>query len=404
MKKRIDMHCHPSLKRYLFEKDLRKDNDSSKSFSILYPDFVQVDNPKIRKGDMDVAIVAHYLPEYKFTTDCRTVKCLLPVLKLIIPGYLDKIEKPAPPESAFDTTIRIMNDFENNILSDVNNDMCIAKDYNDMILKLNEGKRVYLHAIEGANSLGNNHADPQTYLDNLQNFSERGVCMITIAHLFPNDIASCINSFPPDLKFLLCYKGPTNSQPGLSDIGKRVVERMLELGIIVDLTHCSFESRDDVYAINNARGTNKRALVYSHVGSNSQHEHPMNPRDKDIIEIVNSKGVIGTIFNKFWLTGTYKKPWDCNFNDKGIPDIVQTLESTVKQIETLFPNNPDINPCDYLAIGSDFDGFVDPLDDINTHSQFDKLEDAIHSSDILRESINDILSDNMMRVLRTSWR
>jgi microsomal dipeptidase-like Zn-dependent dipeptidase len=402
--KRIDMHCHPSLKRYLFEKDLRENNDSSKSFSILYPDFVQVDNPKMRKGDINVAIVAHYLPEYKFTTDCKTVKFLLPLLKLVIRGYLDKVEKPDPPDSAFDATICIMDDFESHIMSDVHDDMRIATDYNDMMLKLNDGKRVYLHAIEGANSLGNNHANPQTYLNNLQTFSDRGVCMITIAHLFPNDIASCINSFPPDMRFLLCYKGPTNSQPGLSDIGKRIVEKMLELGIIVDLTHCSFESRDDVYAINNARGVNKRALVFSHVGSNIQHNHPMNPRDKDIIEIVESKGVIGTIFNKFWLTGEYKKFWDFGFDDNGIPDIVKTMESTVKQIETLFPNNPDIHPCDYLAIGSDFDGFVDPLDDIHTHSKFDDLEDAILQSATLKNSINDIFSDNMMRVLRTSWK
>jgi membrane dipeptidase len=403
MKKIIDIHCHPSLKRYLFDKDLRGNNGSSKSFSVLYPNFVQVDNPKLRAGGIKVAIVAHYLPEHKFKTDCKTIKNFLPLLNLFINKYLEKLEKPFPPLQAYDTTIKIIENFEKNVFSDVNNDITVAHSLKELKEKISEGKIVYLNAIEGANSLGNNLGNPQDYNKNLRAFSEKGVCMITIAHLFPNDIAACINSFPPDMECMLGYEGPTNSQPGLSETGKKVVEEMFNLGIIVDLTHCSFQSRQDVYDINNERGKNKRALVFSHVGVNLLHNHPMNPRDEDIRQIVESNGVIGIIFNKFWLTGEYKKFWDAGFDDNGIPDIVKAMEGIAKQIQSIFPDRNDINPFDHIAIGSDFDGFVEPLDDIFNVAQMEKLEIAINESSILGEHSEKIFSGNMMRVLESSW-
>jgi membrane dipeptidase len=86
-----------------------------------------------------------------------------------------------------------------------------------------------LLTIEGGDALEGN-------LDNLDEFYEMGVRIITLVHNDNNEIGNDMRQFGSN--------DPTDT--GLTDFGYRVVERMNELGILIDVTHSSTQTVFDV--------------------------------------------------------------------------------------------------------------------------------------------------------------
>ena len=140
-----------------------------------------------------------------------------------------------------------------------------------------------------------------------------GVSLITLTHFFPNDIIEYpVEGISPDEKKTIGMKTeykPENEK-NLTDFGARFVERMLQLGIVVDLTHTNPKARKDVFALNKARGYN-RPIVFSHSGAKAIFDRNnsylnygfYNADDEEIGLIKECKGVIGVIPEIFWLKG-----------------------------------------------------------------------------------------------------
>jgi len=74
---------------------------------------------------------------------------------------------------------------------------------------------------------------------------------------------------------------------GLSYFGLRVVERMNELGILVDTAHCGHQTTLD------AVEASKDPVVASHSGCRSVYDHPRSKTDEEIKAIAESGGYIG---------------------------------------------------------------------------------------------------------------
>ena len=63
-----DLHVHPSLKTFLFNKKLYKCNRTGGAWNPLA---LRVDLPKVIKGGVNLFLSSVYLPEKKMIKDCK---------------------------------------------------------------------------------------------------------------------------------------------------------------------------------------------------------------------------------------------------------------------------------------------------------------------------------------------
>lgn len=366
---RIDIHLHPSLKMYLFGKKLYKRYCTGGAWNPLT---MRVDLPKISSSNMNVLVSSIYVPEREMIKDCKILQTLLWAW-----GIFNKKFKTIRKGDSFATTLMILDHFEKevNLARNLKKfDVIVAKSVTELEQGLADNKIVFLHAVEGGHSLGGK-------IEHLKSFYDHGVCMITLAHFYQNEITETVGGIPDDKKIFGCFKGSKEQHGGLSAFGKNMVTEILDRGMIIDLTHCTPNSREEIYELNKSF---KRPLVFSHTGVYAKNDKIMNPTDDEIKTIAKLGGVIGVIFMNYWLAKGHKK--------KGIDLIVDTI----KHIK-------DKGGIDAVAIGSDFDGFTDPPDDIKDISKISHLENALTTAGFSTEDILKILGQNALRVIKTGW-
>jgi membrane dipeptidase len=362
----IDAHVHPSLKTFLWRKKLGKTHRSGGAFN---PFTMRVDLPKTIAGGVDVLVSSIYLPEKALLDDCAPLR----VLSKVSPKRIRRLFNGDP----FERTVEILDDFER-ALERANRHgrelVRVARSADEIRRAETDGVVAVVHAVEGAHSLGG-------AVDNVEALWQRGVCMLTLAHFYANEVAAPVMGIPPEMQKLRCFKQPKDLDLGLGPLGPPVIEEMLRLGMIVDLTHCTPRARREAYRICGTR----RPLVFSHVGVQPLADDPMSPTEDEIRTIASTGGVIAVIFMNSWLGEHESK--------NGLDAIV----STIRRIT-------EVGGIDTVAIGSDFDGFTDPPDDLADISQMPKLTQALLDAGIAGAEIEKILGGNMIRVLREGWR
>ena len=114
---------------------------------------------------------------------------------------------------------------------------------------------------------------------------------------------------------------------GLSAFGRQVVERMNELGIAVDLSHCGTRTTADGIA-----ASTKPPLI-THSGCREVYRHPRSKEDRELKAMADKGGVIGIYFMPFIGPGT------------GAP----TVEMLMRQIDHALK----VCGADHVGIGSD---------------------------------------------------
>ena len=360
-----DIHVHPSLKTFLFNKKSYKRNGTGGAWN---PFAMRVDLPKIVEGGVNVLFSSVYLPEKKMIMDCFLLRFATSIL-----GKKFRSLKKGDP---FEVTMNIILKYEDAIAqanAKENFRAEFAKS-NKALNKILENKEfAILHSIEGAHSLSGK-------MENLHKFFDKGVCLLTLAHFYENEVARTVGGIPDSKKMLGCFKNSIEQSEGLPDFGKEVVEEMLRIGMLVDFSHCTKKARQEIFEMNN----NKRPLIFSHVGVEAMNDATMNPTDIEIKQIANCGGVIGVIFMNHWLKNDEQK--------NGLDLIV----NTIKHLK-------DKGGVECIAIGSDFDGFTDPPDDIKDISEIPKLSDKLKDEKFSNDEIEKIMGTNVLRVLKDGW-
>ena len=87
-----------------------------------------------------------------------------------------------------------------------------------------------------------------------------------------------------------CIGGSHNTQTGLTQFGKSVVERCFDLGIVPDVSHASERATSDMIDIAQLRGL---PLIASHSNSYAVYPHTRNLRDHHFTAIKNMGGLVG---------------------------------------------------------------------------------------------------------------
>ncbi len=394
----VDIHAHPVLKTYLFDYNLYEKSENSFPLIEFNPFYLQADIPKLSQGGVDVVFSAVYLPERPFIDNSDLMGVSIEILKTFFTSLTDKVEDNSSSNGPFEQTLGILRQFEDKV-EEAKSKGCsvsIPKNCTELQESIGRGEMAFLHAIEGTHCLGRNQQKVSDYLDNLIILQEKGVCQMTLAHFYPNDVTYQITGIPPTIRRLLRCRNTSNPNKGLTDIGEVVVSEMLKIGMLVDLTHSTPLARRKVYEINKSLGDNRRPLVFSHAGVQKMFKDQSNPDkvynldEDEIREIHDCHGVIGLIADNYWAFGKEEEPLQYN---PVIPKLIQTADY-IHQITGTYEN---------IAIGSDYDGFTDTSDDLKDPSKMPKLTKALLSHIKNPEQVKLILGGNALRVLREGW-
>lgn len=443
----IDLHCHPSLKMYLWNQHLWKWHLPGPGANEVQ---MQDDLHQLGYGNVKGLVVAHYLVEASAKKEWNLLRKLFPWINRVLHGLADKIEhEDASNFSQINSMIDIL-EKQVHLVNERQKylTLVIARDYLEFLAASEKPDHIAIaHAIEGGHALGRNftlsdkrkkqfagHPGEQHqmitaetrdnpafyYIRNLEALAARGVCMITISHIFKNDLASPVEGISEDEKHTLgmdWHYQPDCDNCDLSLIGMLVAKRMLELGVIIDLTHSTPAARRNVFEINRCittarKGLPPRPLAFTHVGLQSifeKYNHVPELQaykfydidEEEVLAICACNGVIGVIPENFWLTGADRKlqgregiePEDYRH---GLCFIVETIVAINKMTKGKDFSN--------IAIGTDFDGFADAPADLYVPRQLADLVTAIKTIDnITDEQVEMITSGNARRLLELGW-
>ncbi|WP_126176182.1 dipeptidase [Tsuneonella rigui] len=201
-------------------------------------------------------------------------------------------------------------------------------------------------SIEGLQNLEGN-------LDNLNVLRRAGFRMASLTHFFDNDLAGSMHGVK---------KG------GLTPKGRQAVRRMEELGMIVDVAHCSHACVADI--LKEAR----RPVVSSHGGVQATCKVNRNLTDEEIRGVAKTGGVVGIGYWDAAVCGT--SPRDTARAMKHVRDLVGI---------------------DYVALGSDYDGATTVRFDT---SQLTQVTQALLDEGFTDDEVRKAMGENALRVLR----
>ncbi len=220
------------------------------------------------------------------------------------------------------------------------------RDLERLVATRAEGGKIVgaLLSIEGAHAMEGNP-------DHLRELFDAGYRMIGLTHFFDNDYAGSAHGVE---------KG------GLTELGRRTVAEMEELGIIVDLAHVAPRAIDDILDLV------KRPTVVSHTGVRATCDNRRNLSDEHIRRIAAGGGIIGVGF------------WDKAVCGRAPEDIARAIAHIVRLVGA-----------DHAALGSDYDG--------GTVVGFDTtglpaLTQALIGEGLRDSQIRKVLGENVLRV------
>ncbi len=281
--------------------------------------------------------------------------------------------------------------------------VAVVRNSSELEKALSEGKICAVIGVEGGHAIENS-------IENLERLYKRGVRYLGLTWNNSVDWASS------------AFDETTNPEKlkvkGLSEFGKKVVEKMNELGMLVDVSHLGEQAFWDVIKVT------KKPVIASHSSVYNLCPHYRNLKDEQIKAIAQTGGVIFVNF--------YAEYIDSAFNTKR-KQLEEKYKTQFDSIKVLYEHNPQeyrrarrqlmmkiadelrppldvlIDHIDYIAklvgvdhvgLGSDFDGIsVTPLemDDVTFLPNITKklLERGYSIEDVKK-----ILGGNFVRVFK----
>ncbi len=203
--------------------------------------------------------------------------------------------------------------------------------------------------VEGMHSL-------EGKLESVDILYNAGVRMMSPVHFFDNQLGSSAHGVKHE---------------GLTDFGKKVIEKMQSKNMILDVAHSSPKMIDDILKVT------KKPIVSSHTGVQGTHMSVRNISNAHIKGIAQTGGLISiAMFEP--ATGT------------------KTPASTAKAIKYCI----DLVGADYVALGSDFDGAIEIHTDIAGLPLY--VEELLKLG-VSRNDIKKVMGENVKRFILNNF-
>jgi microsomal dipeptidase-like Zn-dependent dipeptidase len=249
---------------------------------------------------------------------------------------------------------------------------------------------------------------------------------ITIAHHFWNDLCGHAPSLTGVVKKFANQSEGLDT--GFTSLGRKVLRLMLDASqgkrILPDIKHMSIAARKEFYALLDSGKAEFKDIpvLISHGACNglSSFENPMpafpdtamllNPAsinfyDEELIRVARTGGIIGLQLDERRIANkaTLKKTKHSVKRHKIMHYRSELLWNQVRHIATVLDAN-DLFAWDCMAIGSDFDGIIDPLNGFWTAEELPFLADFLerHAYNYLatanfKNPVNSISADEIVQ-------
>lgn len=257
------------------------------------------------------------------------------------------------------------------------------------------GKIASMIGVEGGHSIENS-------LSLLRVFYDLGVRYMTLTHSDSLDWADSATG--------------TAQSRGLSPFGEEVVLTMNRLGMLVDISHVSIETMDDVLRVSQA------PIIASHSSARAIADHARNVPDEILLKVKQNGGlVMVNYFSGFVVPESAKQmtemfqvrrelkqkyPEESDFNREynrwksshkmkpgTIHDVVDHIDHIAK-----------VAGVEHVGIGSDFDGVSTLPAQLEDVATYPLITQALLDRGYSEEQIKQIMGQNLMRVLREAER
>ena len=273
----------------------------------------------------------------------------------------------------------------------------------DLYKVVKQHKIAAMFGFEGGHMIEND-------LEKLTSFYNRGARYMTLTWVNSTSWATSSNdeTFNKEL-----------THKGLTEFGKKVVRRMNELGMLVDVSHVGEQTFWDVI------NTTTKPVIASHSDVYALCQHNRNLKDEQIKAIARNGGVIQVNFYCGFLDNNYFKN-KADFFKKHSSEVDSLTKSGMVKfkiedllyakyksevekfrvpLSVLIDNIEYIIKLvgvDYVGLGSDFDGIESSplgLDDV---SKYPLITKELVSRGYNRHDITKILGGNFLRVLKAN--
>lgn len=285
--------------------------------------------------------------------------------------------------------------------------------YAELMKAVKQHKIAALFGVEGGHMIEND-------LNKLEAIYKRGARYLTLTHnIAPVWATSAADEQAPPKSSPEGRTLNSEGKKGLTKFGIEVVQKMNELGMMIDVSHLGDQSFWDVIKITT------KPIIASHSSVYSLVPHRRNLKDEQIKAIAKNGGVIQINFNPGFIDSSFDRKETAFFKrHKAESDSLtkagmeewymmdylfkkydaeaELMRPPLSMLIDHFEYIIKLVGVDYVGLGSDFDGInLTPrqLDDVTTYPLITK---ALVEKGYGKKDINKILGGNLLRVLKAN--
>jgi membrane dipeptidase len=277
------------------------------------------------------------------------------------------------PRAARDVAQRMIRTVER-IASSSSGKFGMAYSVADVRSQAREGVIMFALGLENGSPIGSS-------LRELRYLHYRGIRYMTLTHAKGNRI--CDSASDPDRKW-----------NGLSPFGKRVVEEMNRLGMMIDVSHISDSAFFQVLRLT------KAPVIASH--SSCRYFTPgweRNMSDEMIFALAKNGGVIQINFGSAFLRADIPKRSEEMRSARPTRERRSSGQADVGDVVAHIDHVVQLVGVDYVGIGSDFDGVGGALPvGLQDVSSYPNLVAKLRERGYTEEDIRKICGENLLRV------
>ncbi len=273
----------------------------------------------------------------------------------------------------------------------------------DIVAARAAGKFAVLLGLEGGHAIENS-------LALLRNFYRLGIRYMTLTWANSNDWAESSGNH-----------GAT-TRAGLSPFGREVIAEMNRLGMMIDVSHVSDRTLDDVLAITSA------PLIASHSSARALTDVPRNLTDAQLRAIAATGGAVMVNFYPGFIHQPWRDAWeDCraeraamqgqaaapyraqarpvpfsvsNAIDRSFAEHIAARvgRPPFSALMAHFQHITRVAGIDHVGIGSDFDGIPALPEGIDSAADLWRITEALCGRGYTAADIHKVLGGNLLRV------
>ncbi len=356
----IDSHTDTPMSFTQTDFDFGKRHDPYSSGS-------KVDLPRMKEGGLDGIFMAVFLGQRE--------------------------RSPEGNQKAYEKTLQIFDSIYS--VSENLDDIEIVRTKKEFLRNTSDQKQSFFIGIENGYAIGNN-------IDLIDTFHNLGARYITLCHTKNNDICDSSND--------------TTEHNGLSEFGEKVVKRMNELGMMIDISHASDETFYDVLELST------QPVIASHSCARAICDNPRNLDDEMLKALAENKGVIQMCILSAYVETPLPNPerdsakkavWEKHGNyyelddkgkaafledwyavDRNFPAKLSNVAKVVDHIDHMV----EVAGINHVGIGTDFDG-GGGVEDCYDVSQLPNITAELLKRGYSKKEIQKIWGGNLLRVL-----